>query len=243
MAYFKSDSKYIYLEQDYCEFYIPISYFEGTSGFAEDQGQMIKAMGIFNIGFFENGNLKETRVLNLPSWINLYVYDYELRSVNLPGESSPVPCKVLKYYHGSKVMDSVIIEDSSNAELYLKFITQGKIPPSVPYDKSLILWRKNQAMTGVKFDVPSVIAELILSASYRDKNDPSRKFAQVIGKDPNNVSQYDYKMASIRQICQYTSTFTAITFEDIDSMITTSLNRCRDKKPEVESPIEKIIKM
>ena len=50
-------------------------------------------------------------------------------------------------------------------------------------------------------------------------------------------------MASIRQICQYTSTFTAVTFEDLDSMVTTSLNRERENIPETESPIEKIIKM
>lgn len=243
MNYFKSDQKFIYLERSYCEFYIPISYFEGTAGFAEDQGQTIKVMGIFNIGFFENGELTEMKVMNLPTWLNIFVYDSENRLVKLPGESEDVPCKVLKYFKGQRIMDSSIIEDSSNVELYLKFVTQGKIPASIPYDKSLTLWRKNQSLNAVKLGVPSVIEELILSAAYRDINDPSRKFAHVIGEDPDNVSQYDYKMASIRQICQYTSTFTAITFEDIDSMITTSLNRARNKTPEAESPIEKIIKM
>ena len=58
-----------------------------------------------------------------------------------------------------------------------------------------------------------------------------------------DISQFDYQTASIRQICQYTSTFTALTFEDIDSMITTSLNRSRNKGNEVDSPIERIIKM
>ena len=64
----------------------------------------------------------------------------------------------------------------------------------------------------------------------------------VAGKD-DNVSDYDYKMASIRQICQYSSTFTALTFEDFDSMVTTSLNRTAEHKSEQESPLEKIIKM
>lgn len=241
MDYFRSDGQFIFLERGYAEFYIPQSYFEGK--FAEDQGSAIKVMGIFNVGFFENDKLTKMKIINLPTWIHLFLYDHETRKVELPGEPVAVPCRVLKYFKGNKIMSSAVIEDSSNAELFLKFITQGKLPPSIPYDKVLDVWRKNQSLNGINLGVPSVIEELILSAAYRDKNNPSSKFAHVIGKDPKGVSQYDYKMASIRQICQYTSTFSAITFEDIDSMITSSLNRTRDKTPEMQSPLEEIIKM
>ena len=243
MANFRSDNSYIYLEKPYCEFYIPLSFFDSSGGFAEDMGQMIKALGIFNVGFFENDKLVEMRILNLPTYINILVYDYEIRRVELPGESNPVPCKVLKYFKGNKVMESSVIQDGGNAELYLKFVLQGKIPLSVPYDKSIILWRKNQKLNGITLGVPSIIEELILSASYRSKSNPALKFAYVAGKDPQGTSMYDYKAASVRQICQYTSTFTALTFEDIDSMITSSLNRSRDKIPEAQSPIEQIIKL
>ena len=85
-------------------------------------------------------------------------------------------------------------------------------------------------MNSVNLGVPSVIIELILSAAYRYKKDPTKKFSHVIGKDLN-VSQFDYTMNNVRQICQYTSTFTALTFEDMDSMVTTSLNRAKTKKP------------
>ena len=97
-------------------------------------------------------------------------------------------------------------------------------------------------MNHVNFGVPSVILELILSVAYRDKKDPTKRFAVALAKNPN-LTDYDYKMASIRQICQYTSTFTALTFEDFDSMLTTSLNRTRLHKQEVDSPLEQIIKM
>ena len=49
--------------------------------------------------------------------------------------------------------------------------------------------------------------------------------------------------ASIRQICQYNSTFTGIIYEDIDSMITSAINRNRNGKEEGDTPMEKIIKM
>lgn len=242
MSHFKSDGKFIYLEDQYAEFYIPKFYFDKSGGFAEDLGSTIRVLGVFDVGFFENDKLKEMRVLNIPVWINLFAYDTEERIVKLPGDDEPSTCIVVKYLKGEKIMNSGIIEDSSNAEAYVSFVTKGKVPPIVPYERSLQIWHKNQEMNSVDLGVPSVIEELILSVAYRSKSDPGKKFAHVIGKDPN-VSQYDYTMNNIRQICQYTSTFTALTFEDIDAMITTSLNRAKSKGAEAYSPLEDLIKL
>ena len=242
MNYFRSDGKFIYLEAEMCEFYIPKYYFETSGGFAEDLGDIVKALGVFDLVIFENGKLKEMKVFNLPTWIDFFVVSSEDRDVTLPGNDGLTACKVLSYQKGHKIMNSGVVEDSSNVESYLNFVTKGKVPSIVPYERSLQIWRKNQAMNSANLGVPSVIEELILSVAYRDKNDPKTKFAHVIGKNPN-VSQYDYVMNNIRQICQYTSTFTALTFEDIDSMVTTSLNRTRNHDPEAYSPIEALIKL
>lgn len=242
MGYFKSDGKFIYLEADSCEFYIPKYYFDVSGRFAEDLGDIIKVLGVFDVGIFENGKLKEMKVLNLPTWIDLFVVDSDDRDVSLPGNEGLTPCKVLAYQKGHKIMNSGVVEDSSNVESYLNFVLKGKVPSIVPYEKSLQIWQKNQELNSANLGVPSVIEELILSVMYRDKNDPGTKFSHVIGKDVN-VSQYDYVMNNIRQICQYTSTFTALTFEDIDSMITTSLNRTRTNGHEAYSPIESLIKL
>lgn len=242
MTYFRSDGKFIYLEAEYAEFYIPKYYFESTGGFAEDLGAIVKALGVFDVGIFESGKLKEMKVLNLPTWIDFFVVDFEDRDVNLPNDSEITPCKVLKYSKNHKIMNSGVIEDSSNVEAYLDFVIKGKVPSIVPYEKSLEIWRKNQKLNSANLGVPSVIEELILSVSYRDKKNPGTKFAHVIGKDPN-ISQFDYVMNNIRQICQYTSTFTALTFEDLDAMVTTSLNRTRTHGEEAASPIEDLIKL
>lgn len=239
---FRSDGTFIYLKAPYCEFYIPQSFFKSTAGFAEDRGEVIRGMGLFDVGIFNDGKLVEIKTLNIPTWIELFVHESENRDVKLPGSDGLVPCKVLIYYSGAKVMSSSIIEDSSNVQSYLSLICGGKLPTSVPYGKSAQIWRKNQQMNGVHLGVPAVIEEMILSVAYRDKNNMGQKFCKVIGRN-KNVSEYDYSMASIRQICQYASTFTALWFEDFDAMITTSLNRTRENKPEANSPLEKIIKM
>ena len=242
MSYFRSDGNYIYADCQCVEFYIPKYYFENTGNFAENNGNTIKVLGVFDIGILENGKLKEMRVLNVPTWIELFVSTSEDRDVKLPGEEDITPCHVLTYIKGQKIMSSSIVQDSTNVETYLDFVNKGKLPSIIPYEKSLQIWRKNQELNGANLGVPSVIEEMILSVAYRDKNDPSKKFSHVIGKDLN-VSQFDYIMNNIRQICQYTSTFTALTFEDLDSMVTTSLNRTRNHGTEAVSPVEDLIKL
>ena len=77
---------------------------------------------------------------------------------------------------------------------------------------------------------------------YRNPEKYEEKFSKYLATHPN-ASMYDYVMVNIRQVSQYNSTFTAVTFEDMDSMITTSLNRSRENKDETISPVEQVIKM
>lgn len=239
MSIFRSDGNFIYLNAPYCEFYIPMYYFDTSRRFAEDLSDKINVLGLFNVGIFENGKLKEMKTLNLPTRINIFVYDSELREVEMTNHEV-LQCKVVKYLKDAKIMQSMIFEDEVNSKEYLKFITSGSLPRIIPYSKAAEIWRKNQELNGVNFGVSSLYLELILSVMFRNPNDLSQKFSKIASND--GVTDYDYAVASIRQICQYNSTFTALTFEDIDSMITTSLNKSRENAPERESPLEQIIK-
>lgn len=242
MNYFKSDGKNIILEAEYAEFYLPAEYLGGKNGFAEDLGRHIHCLGIMNVGFFKNGELQEMKILNAPTWIDLNVYDSEIRSVKLPDREDKVSCKVIKYFKGNIIMDSRVIMDSMNGQIYLQYIVSGKIPESVPYSKALEIWHNNLTMNDISLGVPSVILELILSLSYRDKNDLSKRYSEVVGNDPS-VGDFAYKMVNIRTICQYASTFTSVTFEDMDAMITSSINRTKKHGEEAPSPIEKLFKL
>ena len=239
---FETKGNMIALKDKYCEFYIPLYYFDSNYNFAENLGDKINTFGVFNVGVFENGKLSYIDTLAIPSWIKVNSIESEVRNVIIPG-SGEIPCKVIKLYQGNELFLNRIVADSENAQTYLRLITFGKLPKSIPYSKTLELWQKNQSLNDVNFGVPSLILEVILSVVYRYKDNVSLKFSKVIGRPNSNVSEYDYEMASIRSVCQYASTFSAITFEDMDSMITASVNRLRDKKEESESPVENLFKM
>ena len=241
-SYFRVEGEYIYLTAPYCEFYIPEEFFKDSSSFAVDMGETMRVIGLFNVAFFKDGKVIEERTMNIPTWITLYINESEKHQIKLPHAEEPVLCRVLSFYEGNRVMNAMIIEDSEDMLTYLQLICAGKIPHSVPYSKAAALWKKNQELAGESLGVPAMIEELILSVAYRCKDDPTKKFAYEIGRNPK-MSEYDYEMASIREICRYQSTFAGVTFEDMDSMITSSLNKTRYNKEEQDSPLEVLLKL
>lgn len=239
---FVSDGRNVVLKDAYCEFYIPMYYFDKKYNFAEDNGTSVHLLGLFNVGIFKNGKLEYIDTFNIPSWIDIQQYEYEIRDIDMPGQGL-VPCHVMKFYKDSVICNDSIVQDSTNAQIMLRCINFGKLPKTIPYTKAIQVWRKNQKMNGVNFGVPAIILEIVLSVAYRYKNNLGYKFAKVYGPKDSKLTEYDYEMASIRKICQYASTFSGITFEDIDSMITTSVNRAREKKPEADTPVEMLFKL
>lgn len=240
MGLLKKDDRYIYLDADYMEFYIPNEFFLETKKYAVDYSNYIDTFGIFHAGIFESGKLKEFKVLKQPYTIRVYVYDFENRVVELP--SGPESCRVLKYTKGAKMVDSKIIQDSQNALDYFDMLTGGKLPVSVPYDAGIEIMQKMKSMNKVNFGVRSEVEETIIALHYRNPNNLSETFSKVYGAD-KAISPYDYATADTRSICQYASTFSSLTFEDIDTMLTASINRSRKGGKENYSPVEQIIKM
>lgn len=219
---------------------IPMDYFD--KGFATDLGNMIEIFGIVPVGVYTSGStITRYDCMNIPTKHKYFVYDNEVEKVDLPGLGM-TNCRILHYIKGHRFCPIDVLKDQDNATAMLGMVTYGKIPPVIPYKKSLELWCQNAILSNVNFGVPLVIQEVVLSCSYRYKKDPTKKFAEVYGKDPN-LDQFEYEMASIRRICQLTSTFTGVTFEDFDSSVTMSLNRARDGKEEAESPLEELFKL
>ena len=238
--YMMDDGKNIIFIGQYMEIYIPEYYFE--SQLAQNQGTAIKTFGLLNTAVFDSSNKELLRdIINLPTTIFLYPSDIEDRSLSFNGDE-PTKYRVAKFYKNDTIMPNSIQQDSSNIESFVQLMCAGKLDSSVPYNKIIEIWEKNLELNNIRLNVSDIILGIIISEIYRDKSNADRKFARVIGKDPS-VSQTAYRTANIREICSRNSTFAALTFEDMDAMITTSLNMKNYGKKQVESPIEKIIKM
>lgn len=238
----KDDGEYIRFNGEYLEMYIPVYYFE--SKLAENSGTSIRVFGLFNLRVFVNNKPMKLETLNIPSMIYIYPSEIEKRNIQLiKGEDGTEEQYIVaKFYKDNKIMVNSISQDASNVELFLNLIFNNKLPSSISYHDVLNVWLKNLQLNNIKLGVPSAPLEIIIREIYRNKNKLEETFSKVIGKNPN-ISPFSYKTANIREICARNSTFAALTFEDMDSMITSSLNIQKYKKEETISPIEKIIKM
>lgn len=241
--YLSSDGKNFIFNGYYMEIYIPQTYFE--TRIAENQGSSIRTFGLLNARVFDK-NMKElfTELINLPTMIFLFPNEIESRTMSVVkiAHDEPRKYQVAKFYKGDTVMPVDIQKDSSNVEMFLNLMCGGKIEPTVPYNRLLDVWEKNLELNGTRLNVPSTILGIIIAEIYRDRNNANTKYSNVLGKNPK-ASQYDYRAINIREICARNSTFAAISFEDMDAMITSSLNMKNYNKKQVESPIEKIIYM
>jgi hypothetical protein len=241
--YLRDDGENLIFTGQYLEIYIPEFYFE--SRLAENYGTSLRVFCLLNARVTnEKGIKSKIEMINLPSLIYIFPSDIEKKELQLiEGEDGSVSTYyIAKFYKGNKLMANSIAQDSSNVELFLSLLTHGKLPLTIPYNQILEIWQKNLTMNGVKLGVPSTVLEVVIKEVYRNKNKPEETYGKMAGKDPS-ISPYEYIPANIREICARNSTFAALTFEDFDAMLTSSLNIKKYGKEETISPIEKIIKM
>ena len=236
---FKKEKEYIKLNAPSMEMYIPMDFFENN--LAEDNGDIIKVFGLVHTQLFDKDNKPNgMEILNIPTSITISPSSTERSSMVLNEGEEPQKVLICRFIKEDNVMRSTIAKDAGEVEKFVNMMLRGKVP-RMPYNKIISVWQKNLQMNGVGLGVPSSILEMIISEVYRNKEKPEESFRFKISKNPN-TDQLGYITANMRQICAKNSTFAALTFEDIDSMIVSSLNRSIYNKEEAKSPLEKIIK-
>jgi len=240
-SFIKEDKGYIVSNTYLIEIYIPESYFE--INLSQLIGTHIDTIGLLNVRVFdEKEKMLVDEVLNLPTNITLFPSNIVTKDINMLGNQydEVQRYKVAQFYKGDKIMVSNISQNAGNVSNFLNMVLSKKIIKSVSYDDLLTVWLNNLDINGLSLNVPPVVLEFVLAEMNRGPD--GDKFSKSVAKNPN-ISRYAYTPANITEVCARNSTFAAITYRDMDAMITASLNMKNYNKKQVDSPIEKIIKM
>ena len=233
---YSSDGK-IY-NKSYCEIYIPMTYFDAKNKFATNNGLVISTFGLLFIQEFISGTPQGIKLLNIPTVININVYETEEGSIDIHGKN--VKVLISKYIKDSFMFFEYVTQGREVAESFLSLVMNGKLPHTLDYAKLSNIWWKNLELSGVSFKVPSKIYEMIIAAIYRLPQNFKERFGEYYGKHSNS-NGYKYSTGNIRDIVENSSTFAGLVYEDINRMITSGINNSIEGIEEPVSPLEKLI--
>jgi hypothetical protein len=237
----------IYLDEGKMEIFTPQDYI-GT--ISHINGDILKTFGAAVYKFYKDPkDKKPTKVgtLMLPSFLNFYptYIDQNVNDTIWDGIYTDLNentyCK-LSFEKGSRVVQRFSIQHLDNVVTFLDLLMARKVDNNIPYPLLSKIFTKNSTDNGVDLGVPIQIIDLIIYKVCRDKKDVSRPFGQIIGKNPK-VSPIAYQFANMRDICGADSVFAALTFEDMNTMLDSSLNMTMNGDSQNLSPTEQIIKM
>ena len=142
---------------------------------------------------------------------------------------------ILTYHRGSILFDSTeMIKNSDNVQFYLNQMMRGKLD-IMEYGDIASLFQICKDYNGVDLAVPASYEETLIAEYYRNPKDitkPARFTATSNGYYARGITE--------REKVSFTSTFSAITFEDVYGMLTTSVNAKNEGRPEAISEAEKV---
>lgn len=218
------------------EAYIPDSYFK--NGLATEVGTTFYIFGNFETRHYkdENDTRSTARKATFIYPLKFYTKPDEITDETIDIGYGSNKYKVFTYYkNGVLFTDVNIIQDAENVQIMVKMIMDGKMD-IVDYDKIPRVLQLCKYYNGVDFGTPAIYEESVISDYYRNPKNisvPARFSAKEKGYRAKGITQ--------REKISFTSTFSGITFEDINLMLTVGDNTERLGRKNIESDAEKLV--
>lgn len=246
---FKEEGESVVFTGKYMEIYIPELLFE--KNMSEFIGKSVRTIGVFNFRVYgsedKSGNPPiqayrfASRIMTKPSGFH-YANLPELTNQSDVGDDSDSKYVVLEYFNGDLFIESIsAIKADENVSDIVQLIHAGKIPRNLGYDEILGLELSTMKFNGASLRVTATVLEAIISEICRDNKDIRRPFRYRAGSDAK-VGMDEYIPINIKNLPNINSTFTSLSFENINYSLTTSINSNKYNRKELESPIEQTIK-
>lgn len=216
--------------------YIPVDYFD--SGLSTFLGGVVNTIGSFYVGFKATDTSEEKLMkLDLPTIITINYSDQVKLSKKIEDEEDDY--YVLTLFKDEEFVSStnklVSLED---AQKYLDYLNQGKLPSNIPYNEIVDMLKANMELNQISLPIPSGLLELMVGEMCRYKKDLAVPYRRVAGRTGNLK---DYKMLNIKQLPKLNSVFAGLSFENINEAIISGLDITKNNRPQNISNVERII--
>lgn len=245
--YLRKEGNSVIFDGEYMEIYIPKSNFDNDRS-SQLTGEYLFTLGVFNFLVYREGkNAKEKaelRTLKLPFKIKIQYRTFFSTKTKLSNELDETDYMVFVLERGDLFcVNTEQAQNTNNAKDLIFLIHGGKLPNSIRYESVLDCYLGTTILNGVNLKSELVIFEFIVAELCRYKADTNLPFRKVIGADlTGNISEHDYVLINLKTLPAINSTFSALTFEDINQAIISSVKKTKNNEEENETPIEKVLK-
>lgn len=226
------------------EVYLPYDYldkaYRGQNYYAL-VGTKVRYFGVGNMRFYNSQKEMDSpltvpvHTLGIPMLITGEPSDIDTRDVQFTRGGPVRKCVVLTFYKDDEFLSNVdSIKGNDNVMIYLTRLQGGKLDHMPPEDALGVL-QDVQRMNGVKLRIPSEEEEIFIAERYRSDRDPSKKARLVDTTDPDKAVSLN-----MRQEAMKSTTYQALTHEDINTSLVASVNRKRAGIVDEPTPMEVI---
>lgn len=230
---FRTEKDKILVDCFAVDVFLPESYigseYRGASYYSV-YGNLIKFYALGNIRFYKNDKelqnplSTKTYVLGIPTVVTSKPSEISTQDVQFTQNGPIRKCIVLRYYRN----DEFLCTQNTIATFYhMMMLTNrlngGKITFIPPHLMPSII-EQAERMNYQDLRLPKEEIEMLVSERYRDPDHPSRRvrFATELNPDSDRILSY-----RMRDDAMQTTTFQAITHEDINKSLVASVNRKR----------------
>ena len=243
----KEQNNAIYVDTFAMEVYLPFDYTEKAyrgNSYYSILGTKVRFFCVGNMRFY-----KDQKQMDNPLTVKCHALGFPMMVVSDPSEidvrevqyskNGPVRmCIVLTYYKGDALIENCnCIKSTDNPMIVLARLEGGKFNHISPMVANGIL-SDVQSMNNVKLRIPTEVEEIFVAERYRDPANPAQK-ARFAEKLPADDSYVTYNM---RQDAMKTTTYQAVTHEDINTSLISSINRKNDGIVDEATVMERIVR-
>lgn len=217
------------------EAFIPKYFFDRR--YIEEIGSSYFLFGIFETFHYntEDDDRSKAMRASFQYPLKFYTYPDSTHKEKLDIGDGEQIYTILTYYRDSVLFDNVnMIKSADNVEYITDLLMKGKLD-MIEYSDISKMFQLCKHYNSIDLAVPAIYEEVIISEFYRDPKDITRS-ARFVATDDNFYA----RGINEREKVSFTSTFSALTFEDKMSMLTSSINAKNENREEVISDIEKV---
>lgn len=220
-----------------CLVYIPENYF--TSKAAYWAGDSCVTLGVIFFEFFLTEKSSKKFMMNVPLKLVIPQFRESFTVVKKFKNEEPKKYVVLSLNKGDFLFKSSRhIQTLDSIIEFLNLFNSGKLPENIPYSQITNIFKTAIQSNGMGLGVPSNLIEVMVAELTRVEKDQTFPFRIQAGRTGKDIG---YKFIGVKAMAAQTSVFSAVSFENINSSIRSSVSKTRTNAEEYRSPIEEIM--